>query len=100
MEQTELKEIKEIAKEIYPDVYNSIPHTKIQENLRMAFVNGFKKALSLNRSMPTHESIFKYEDLVDLVQSIKDYTHESKNIIGHDERDAKEFVNIFLQNRK
>ena len=36
-----------MAKNTYPDVINSIPHTKIQIDLRMAFVNGFKKCLSL-----------------------------------------------------
>lgn len=38
-------------------------------------------------------------DLIDLVQSLKDYTNESHNILGHDEREAKEFVDIFLKDR-
>lgn len=35
--------------------------------------------------------------LIDLVQSLKDYTHESHAILGHDEREASEFVEIFKQ---
>jgi hypothetical protein len=37
------------------------------------------------------------ERMIDLVQSLKDYTRESNNILGHDEREASEFVDIFLQ---
>lgn len=37
--------------------------------------------------------------LCDLVQSLKDYTLESRNILGHDEREPIEFVEIFLNKR-
>jgi len=43
--------------------------------------------------------LYTLNDLIDLVQSLKDYTNESHNILGHDERDAKEFVDIFLKDR-
>lgn len=43
--------------------------------------------------------LYTENDLIDLVQSLKDYTHESRSILGHDERDAKEFVHIFLKDR-
>ena len=43
--------------------------------------------------------LYTLNDLIDLVQSLKDYTNESHNIFGHDERDAKEFVDIFLKDR-
>ena len=43
--------------------------------------------------------IYTKNDLIDLVQSLKDYTHESHSILGHDERDAQEFVDIFLKDR-
>ena len=36
------------------------------------------------------------EQMVLLVQSLKEYTHESHTILGHDEREASEFVDIFL----
>jgi hypothetical protein len=34
--------------------------------------------------------------MIDLVQSLKDYTHESHTILGHDEREASEFVETFI----
>ena len=43
--------------------------------------------------------LYTENDLIDLVQSLKDYTHESHTILGHDEREAKEFVDIFLKDR-
>ena len=43
--------------------------------------------------------LYTENDLIDLVQSLKDYTHESRSILGHDERDAKEFVHIFLKDK-
>jgi hypothetical protein len=33
--------------------------------------------------------------MIQLVQGLKDYTHESHTILGHDEREASEFVDIF-----
>jgi hypothetical protein len=38
---------------------------------------------------------FEKERMIQLVQVLKDYTHESHTILGHDERDASEFVDIF-----
>jgi hypothetical protein len=37
--------------------------------------------------------------LCDLVEQLKDYTNESKSILGHDEREPIEFVEIFLKER-
>ena len=34
--------------------------------------------------------------MIELVQSLKDYTHESHTILGHDEREASEFVETFI----
>jgi flagellar biosynthesis/type III secretory pathway protein FliH len=42
------------------------------------------------------ESFYTKQDLIDLVQQLKDYTKESHTILGHDDRDAIEFVDIFL----
>jgi hypothetical protein len=36
------------------------------------------------------------EQLTNLVQWLMDYTRESHNILGHDDRDAFEFVEIYL----
>jgi hypothetical protein len=35
------------------------------------------------------------QQMTDLVESLKDYTKESLNILGHDNRDSIEFVNIY-----
>ena len=35
------------------------------------------------------------ERMIQLVQGLKDYTHESHTILGYDEREASEFVDIF-----
>jgi len=43
--------------------------------------------------------LYTKQDLIDLVESLKNYTHESHSILGHDEREAKEFVDIFLKDR-
>ena len=38
---------------------------------------------------------FEKERMIQLVQGLKDYTHESHTILGYDEREASEFVDIF-----
>ena len=35
--------------------------------------------------------------MIDLVQQLKDYTRESHNVLGFDEREASEFVEIFTK---
>ena len=40
------------------------------------------------------------KQLCDLVQQLKDYTIESGNVLGYDERTPIEFVNIFLNKIK
>lgn len=47
-----------------------------------------------------NEKSFNRDDLIQLAQDLKDYTLESKNILGHDEREASDFVDIFLSNRE
>ncbi len=46
------------------------------------------------------EESYTKQDLIDLVESLKDYTSEAHSIIGHDERESEEFVNIFLEMRR
>jgi hypothetical protein len=46
------------------------------------------------------ERMYSEEDMIDLVEQLKDYTKESHTILGHDKRDAKEFVNIFKKLKK
>jgi hypothetical protein len=38
--------------------------------------------------------------LIDLVEQLKNYTKEAKCILGDDEREASEFVEIFKQQEK
>ena len=58
---------------------------------RKAFIKGYLKA--------REKFEFMRQDLIDLVQAIKDYTYESGGVFGYDEREASEFVDIFLNGR-
>lgn len=46
-----------------------------------------------NKAKETHP--FSEEDVLDLIQSLKDYTHESHVILGQDEREPIEFLEIW-----
>jgi len=46
------------------------------------------------------KKMYSEEDMINLVEQLKDYTKESHTILGHDKRDAKEFVNIFKKLKK
>ena len=39
------------------------------------------------------------ETLIKFCDELKDYTAESRNILGHDERESTEIVDIFLKQR-
>lgn len=41
--------------------------------------------------------LVREDELVKLVQSLKDYTRESRSILGFDDRDASEFVDIYFK---
>lgn len=47
-----------------------------------------------NKDIVEQAKELEKQHMIDLVQSLKDYTHESHNILGHDEREAYEFVVI------
>ena len=55
---------------------------------KIARVIGLKK---YNEIVQQAKAIEK-EQMTELVQRLKDYTAESHNILGHDEREASEFV--------
>jgi hypothetical protein len=61
------------------------------DECRKIFVLGWNKA---------KETLYTKQDLINLVEQLKDYTRESNNILGHDEREASEFVDIFIQSLK
>jgi hypothetical protein len=44
--------------------------------------------------------IYAKEIMIQLVDDLKAYTHESHTILGHDEREPIEFVEIFLNKNK
>ena len=57
------------------------------------WLQGYKEAQG---QYEIKEALYTKQDLIDLVQGLKDYTNESKSILGQDDRDASEFVDIFL----
>ena len=40
---------------------------------------------------------FSEADMLNMIQSLKDYTHESHSILGFDEREPKEFLEIWKE---
>jgi len=82
-------DVEKLAKIEYPSP--KIPDISKTYSLeRQAFKRGYKKATKK----------YSEDDLIDLVKQLKDYTCESHNILGHDERDAKDFVDIFKKSLK
>jgi len=70
---------------------------ELRETLGIVQLNIFtSEYLDLKRKAKEMED----KILIDLVQSLKDYTRESHNILGFDEREASEFVKIFKENYK
>lgn len=58
-----------------------------QNAIKESYINGFNKA---------KEYFYTKQDLIDLVESLKNYTKESHTILGHDDREPIEFVDIFI----
>jgi hypothetical protein len=56
--------------------------------LKGEFINDSEELLRQAKEM-------EKDRMIQLVQGLKDYTHESHTILGHDEREASEFVDIF-----
>ena len=61
----------------------------IPKNKHLIFEQAYIKAQAIEK-----------ENMINLVQALKNYTHESHTILGHDEREAEEFVDIFLNQKK
>ena len=49
---------------------------------------------SINKCLEQAKEMEK-QRMIDLVQHLKDYTRESNNVLGFDERETSEFVDIF-----
>ena len=75
----ENERLEKLAEEVYGK--------GVKEDYEEGFVDGYNK---------DKETFYTKQDLIDLVQGLKDYTKESHTILGHDDRDAIEFVDIFL----
>jgi hypothetical protein len=67
--------------------YEVISPIRELHQYKLGLEDGYKKA---------KETLYTKQDLIDLVQQLKDYTKESHTILGHDDREAIEFVDIFL----
>jgi len=50
-------------------------------------------------SSQIQQSAFNKQDLINLVDDLMKYTREGLVILGHEEREAVEFVDIFLEKR-
>ena len=50
--------------------------------------------------MTNNELKYTEQDLLDLIQQLKDYTREGLVILGHDEREPQEFLEIFKTTRQ
>lgn len=71
--------IEKLAEEVYGK--------GVAPDYEEGFVDGYNKA---------KETLYTKQDLIELVQKLKDYTKESHTVLGHDDREASEFVDIFL----
>lgn len=58
----------------------------------LGFFKGWEKHEELNKGKE-----YTYENMVDLVNQLMDYTREGRTILGHDEREPSEFVDIFIE---
>ena len=39
------------------------------------------------------------QDMLDLIEGLMDYTHESHTVLGHDGRDAEYYFNLFVERK-
>ena len=72
-------EVQKLAEDVYGK--------GVKEDYEEGFVDGYNKA---------KEYFYTKQDLIDLVESLKNYTRESHTILGHDDREPIEFVDIFI----
>ena len=79
----EIENLAEISSELQEATY-TIQH---KTTYKHGFIDGYNKA---------KEFLYTKQDLIDLVQGLKDYTKESHTILGHDDRESIEFVDIFI----
>ena len=81
--------MKQTAVEFLEDKLNQIKSSSTDMNGTIKFLETeFKELFQQAKEM-------EKQRMIDLVQQLKDYTRESRNVLGFDEREACEFVEIF-----
>ena len=87
-------EVMKLAKQCFKNIYNS-KFIDIPRHYELLSI--ISKTLNYKA---TQQKSYSEENLCNLVQQLKDYTKEGQVILGNDEREAKEFVNIFISSLK
>lgn len=83
------------AESAWGDYYNNLSEISgvlsVGEISQKDYISGYNKA----------KETYQYtkKDMIDLINSLKDYTRESDNILGHDERDAEEFLKLWEESK-
>ena len=83
-----IDEVEELAKKSWGVLSGGL---NLGKSEKLYWVGGFQHGY--NKSQETHS--YSKEDMLNLIQSLKDYTHESHSILGQDEREPIEFLEIW-----
>lgn len=85
------EQVEKLAEKVYLEHENNDLLYGESLELRLAYkagiVDGYNKA---------KETMYTKEQLIVLVESLKNYTKEAQCILGNDEREANEFVETFI----
>ncbi len=81
------EDVEKLAYDYYWNKSKKVFSENSRPDLVIGFVDGYK----------ANTKVFTMDDMVRLVEQLKDYTHEGGVILGYDEREPEEFVNIFIQ---
>lgn len=87
-------DIPKIVDEIWEKAWEIAKQTNIKDEQQLLYMatawhDGY------HSSKETHP--FSKADVLDIIQSLKDYTHESHKVLGHDEREPEEFLQIWKE---
>ncbi len=72
------------ANERYPHIPDDVVNGSYQMERNAAFINGYTKAIE-----------DKDAEMLELIEGLRAYERESRNMIGFDERESEEFLEIF-----
>ncbi len=94
---------KEYAKVACLDIvrhYNVFTKEEISEFTTTDYLAGYTQAeQDLSTQLTAYKEALR-ETLINYTREIRDYMHESHNLIAFDEREDSEFVDIFLTKAK